>query len=110
MPEGLSETCRDDDVTSEAVGFTPGEAGPNSIEGSSLRGSDGVVDQPLALIGASTDHDRPGQVGTVSVHLGAEVKQEELSRLNRPLAGSGMRQRGPRPRGHNGRERMPLAP
>mgnify|MGYP003694231715 CR=1 FL=1 len=93
-----------------AVGLAAGEAGANSIEGPSLRGGDGVVNQSLPLIGAGTDHDRPGQVGTVSVHLGAEVKQEELSGLDHPLAGSGMRQRGPRPRRHDSWERMPLAP
>jgi len=41
MPERLSEACRDDDFASEAVGLAAGEAGTNSIEGSSLRGSDG---------------------------------------------------------------------
>ena len=80
MPERLSEACRDDDFASQAVGLAAGKAGANSVEGSSLRGRDGVVHQSLPLIGAGADHDRPGQVGTVSVHLGAEVKQEELSR------------------------------
>ena len=78
-------------------------------DGSRLRGPHRLVHQPLPLVGPGPDHDRPGQVGTVSAHLGTEVKQQPVPRADDPVAGPGVGQRRPGPRRDDGRKRVPLA-
>ena len=69
-----------------------------------------LVHRPLPLVGPGAHHDGPGEVGAVSVHLGAEIEQQPVAPAHRPRAGARVGQRRAGAGGDDRRERMPLAP
>src|SRR5215208_3192009 len=90
VAERLAEPPGSDDLASQGVTFPGRHSGPEVLDSPPLGRLDEIVNHALQLVSLGSDYRGPGQIGTVSVHLGAEVDQEQLTSTNRPLGGAGV--------------------
>ena len=84
VAERVAEAPGRDDLPRQRVALPAGHAGTEVLERAALGGPDQLVDRPLALVRARPDDHGAGEIGAVSVHLRAEVKQQPLARPARP--------------------------
>src|SRR4051812_12681604 len=109
MPESLAESPGGDDLAGQGVAFTAGHPRSQMFYSPALSRLHHAVNQPLPLVGLCPYHHGSGQISAVPIHLGTEIHQEQVSRVNRPRAGTGVRQGRTGTRSDNGWERVPLA-
>src|SRR3954471_912183 len=114
MPQGMSESIAEspggDHLAGQGIAFTAGHPRSQMLYSPALSRLHHSVNQPLPLVGPGPHHHGQGQISAVPIQLGTEVHQEEVSRVNRPRAGAGVRQGRTLTRRDNGWERVPLAP
>src|ERR1051326_6288702 len=109
VPECVVVSGAGDDVARQGVGLPAGHAGADRLAGDALRQAHDLVDLPLPAVRRRPHDDGPGEVGAVPFELRAEIQQEPFAPAERAVAGAGVRERTPRPRGDDGLEWMPLA-
>jgi hypothetical protein len=108
VAERRSEAPGRDDVPREGIGLPSRHSRPQVLDGATLSGLNQRVDRPLPLVGPGADYNHTGKVGTVSVHLRAEVKQQQLAKGQYPVACARMGQSGTGPRSNDGGKGVPL--
>ncbi len=84
VPGGL------DHFAGQTIGFATRHAGPDPVDGRSLRVQDERVDLPH-LCRRLSIRDRPGNVADVAIGDGSEVEQDDVSAAELPWAGPRVR-------------------
>jgi hypothetical protein len=92
VSERLAEASRRDDVPRQRITFSGRHPWAQVLDCPALGSLNQLMNRPLPLVGACAYYYSTGEVGTVSVHLRAEVKQQQIAHSYWSLASPRVRQ------------------